>query len=125
MTWPVCFGAVPYNVQGHDCRGIFAAKAARVQTICVRITGTAVAAKISWRARDCSCARTRIVGPRSSSAAIAIGATSTALTAPAMRVAGRCMQRGGVTRQASAAGPDMQLDRVATGPANTGRAKIK
>ena len=125
ITCPVCFAAVPYTVQGHDCRGIFAATVARVHTICGRMTRAAVVAMIACRMRGCSCARTQTVGSRRSSAAIAIGATSTVLTAPPMRVACRCMQRGGVTRQIPAARPNMQIDRAATGPVNIGRAKIK
>jgi hypothetical protein len=71
-----------------------------------------------------SCAPTKTVVPRRSSAAIAIEATSIALTAPLMRVAGHCTQRGGATRRAAAAGSDMRSGRAATGHANTAPSKI-
>jgi hypothetical protein len=58
--------------------------------------------------------------PRRSSAAIAIGAISTAPIVDHMRAGGRCMQQGGATRRAIVAGLDMRSGRAATG-----RGKIK
>ena len=66
-----CFGAVPYTVQRHDCRGIIAVATARVHAIGGRMTGAAVATTIVCRKPGCFCARTQAVVPRQSSAAIA------------------------------------------------------
>jgi hypothetical protein len=120
ITWKFCFGAAPYTVQGHDCRGIFAVTATRVHAIGEGMMRAAVAVTTTCRMPGFSCAPIKTVVPRRSSAAIAIEATSIALTAPLMRVAGHCMQRGGATRRATAAGPNMRSGRV-----GTGRAKIK
>jgi hypothetical protein len=125
ITGQFCFDAVPYTVQRHDCRGIFAATAARVHAIGVRMTKAAVATTITCRMPGFFCARSQTAAFRCSSAAIAIGAIFTARTAGRARVAGRCMQRGGAIRRAVAAGSVMQRDRAATGHANTGRVKIK
>jgi hypothetical protein len=120
ITWKFCFGAAPYTVQRHDCRGIFAVTAARVHAIGGGMMRAAVAVTTTCRMPGFSCARTKTVVPSRSSAAIAIEATSIALTAPLMRVAGHCMQRGGATRRAAAAGTNMRSGRV-----GTGHAKIK
>jgi hypothetical protein len=125
ITWKFCFGAAPYTVQRHDCRGIFAGTAARVHAIGGGMMRAAVAAMITCRMLGFSCARTQTVVPRRSSAAIAIGATSIAPIARPVRVAGHCMQRGGATRRAAAAGSDMRRGRGATGHANTAHCKIK
>jgi hypothetical protein len=120
ITWKFCFGAAPYTVRRHDCRGIFAATATRVHAIGGGMMRAAVAVTTACRMPGFSCARTKTVVPSRSSAAIAIEATSIALTAPLMRVAGHCMQRGGATRRAAAAGTNMRSGRV-----GTGHAKIK
>src|SRR5208283_5806672 len=78
ITGKFCFGAVPYTVQRHDCRGIIAAAAARVHSICRRLMRAADAATLMCRKPGFTCARTRVAGFRCSSAATAIGATSTA-----------------------------------------------
>jgi hypothetical protein len=124
ITWKFCFGAAPYTVQRHDCRGIFAGMAARVHAVGRGMMRAAVAAMSAWRMPDFSCARTKTVVPRRSSAAIAIEATSIVLTVPLMRVAGHCMQRGGATRRAAAGGSNMRSGRAATGHANTAPGKI-
>ena len=124
MTWKFCFGAAPYTVQRHDCRGIFARTAARVHAIGGGMRA-AVAVMMTGRMPGFFSARTKTVVPRRSSAAIAIEATSIALIAPLMRVAGHCMQRGGATRRAATAGSDMRSGRAATGHANTTPSKIK
>lgn len=124
MTWKFCFGAVPYTVRRHDCRGIFARTAARVHAIGGGMMRAAVAVMMTGRMPGFFSARTKTVVPRRSSAAIAIEATSIALTAPLMRVAGHCMQRGGATRRAAAARSDMRSGRAATGHANTAPRKI-
>jgi hypothetical protein len=118
---------VPYTVQGHDCRGIFAATVVRVHVIGGRITRAAVATMMMGdQARKGGCgpgfssAPSQTAAFRCSSAAIAIGATSTAPTVDPARVGGLCMQRGGAIRRAVAVGSDMRRDRAATG-----RAKIK
>jgi hypothetical protein len=111
---------VPYTVQRHDCRGIIAVATARVHAIGERMTGAAVATTIVCRKPGCFCARTQTVVPRRSSAAIAIGAISTAPIVDHMRAGGRCMQQGGATRRAIVAGLDMRSGRAATG-----RGKIK
>jgi hypothetical protein len=115
-----CFGAVPYTVQRHDCRGIIAVATARVHAIGGRMTGAAVATTIVCRKPGCFCARTQAVVPKRSSAAIATGAISTAPTVRHTRAGGRCMQRGGATRRAIVAGLNTRRDRAATG-----RGKIK
>ena len=115
-----CFGAVPYTVQRHDCRGIIAVATARVHAIGGRLTGAAVATTIVCRKPGCLCARTQTVVPRRSSAPIATGAISTAPTVRHTRAGGRCMQRGGATRRAIVAGLSTRRDRAATG-----RGKIK
>ena len=120
ITWKFCFGAAPYTVQRHDCRGIFAVTAARVHAIGGGMMRAAVAVTTTCRMPGFSYARTKPVVPRRSSAAIAIEAISIALNAPLMRAAGLCMQRGGVTRRAAAAGTNMRSGRV-----GTGHAKIK
>jgi hypothetical protein len=111
---------VPYTVQRHDCRGIIAVATARVHAIGERMTGAAVATTIVCRKPGCFCARTLTAAFRCSSAAIAIGAISTALIVGHTRAGGRCMQRGGATRRAIVAGLNMRSDRAATG-----RGKIK
>jgi hypothetical protein len=110
-----CFGAVPYTVQRHDCRGIIAVATARVHAIGGHLTGTAVAATIVGCKRGCCCARTQAVVPRRSSAVIATGAISTAPIVDRRRASGRCVQRGGATKRAIAAGLNTRLDRAATG----------
>jgi hypothetical protein len=95
-----CFDAVPYTVQRHDCRGIIAVATARVHAIGGRMTRAAVATRIVSRKPGCFCARTQAVVPRRSSAAIAIGVISTAPSARRTRAGGRCVRRGGATRQA-------------------------
>ena len=115
-----CFGAAPYTVQRHDCRGIIAVATARVHAVGGRLTGTVVATTIVSHKPGCFCARTQAVVPRRSSAAIATGAISTAPTVHHARAGGRCVQRGGATRRAIVAGLNMQRDRAATG-----RGKIK
>jgi len=125
ITWQFCFGAVPYTAQRHDCRDIIAVTAGRVHAIGGRITRAAVASRIIGRKPGCSCAGSQAAAFRCSSAAIAIGATSTALTARPARVGDRCMQLGGATRRAAAAGPDMRRGRTAIGHANTTPRKIK
>ncbi len=115
-----CFGAAPYTVQRHDCWGIIAVAAARVHAIGGRMTGAAVATTMVCRKPGCFCARPQTVAPRRSSAAIAIGAISTAPIVGHMRAGGHCMQRGGATRRAIVAGRNMRRDRAATG-----RGKIK
>ena len=64
ITWQFCFGAVPYTVQRHDCRGIFAGTAARVHAIGGGMMRAAIAAMINGRRPGCSCARTKTVVPR-------------------------------------------------------------
>jgi hypothetical protein len=98
ITGQFCFGAVPYTVQRHDCRGIIAVATARVHAIGGRMTGAAVATTIVCRKPGCFCARTQTVVPRRSSAAIAIGAISTAPIVGRTRAGGRSMQRGDATR---------------------------
>jgi len=120
ITWQFCFGAVPHTVQRHDCRGSIAVATARVHAIGGRMTRVAVATTLVCREPGCFCARTQTVVPRRSSAAIAIGAKSTALIVGRTRAGGRCMQRGGATRRAIVAGLNMRSDRAATG-----RGKIK
>ena len=66
ITWKFCFGAVPYTVQRHDCRGIFAGTAARVHAIGGGMMRAAVAAMITGRMPGFSCARTQTVVPRRS-----------------------------------------------------------
>jgi hypothetical protein len=56
------------------------------------------------RKPGCFCARTQTVAPSRSSAAIAIGAISTAPGVGHTRAGGRCMRRGGATRRAIVAG---------------------
>ena len=98
ITGQFCFGAVPYTVQRHDCRGIIAVATARVHAIGGRMTGAAVATTIVCRKPGCFCARTQTVVPRRSSAAIAIGAISTAPIVGRTRAGGRSMQRGDATK---------------------------
>ena len=98
ITWKFCFGAAPYTVQRHDCRGIIAVATARVHAIGGRMTGAAVATTIVCRKPGCFCARTQTVVPRRSSAAIAIGAISTAPIVGRTRAGGRSMQRGDATK---------------------------
>jgi len=64
ITGKFCFGAVPYTVQRHDCRGIIAAAAARVHSIGGRLMRAAVAAMPMCRKPGFTCARTRIAGTR-------------------------------------------------------------
>jgi hypothetical protein len=104
ITGQFCFGAVPYTVQRHDCRGIIAVATARVHAIGGRMTGAAVATTIVCRKPGCFYARTQAVVPRRSFAAVAIGATSTAPSVRRTRADVRCMQRGGATRRAIMAG---------------------
>src|SRR5271167_1553680 len=59
ITGQFCFGAVPYTVQRHDCRGIFAAMAARVHAIGGRMARAAVAALITCRMPGFFCARSQ------------------------------------------------------------------
>lgn len=66
------------------------------------------------------CARMQIAEPWYVSAAIAIGATSTAPTVRPMREGDRCTERGDATRRAVADGTNMR-----SGRAGTGHAKIK
>ena len=64
ITGEFCFGAVPYTVQEHDCRGIIAATAGCVQAIGWRTTRATVATGVIRRKAGCSCARTRVAGFR-------------------------------------------------------------
>ena len=125
ITGKFCFGAVPYTVQRHDCRGIIAVATARVHAIGRRMTGAAVATTIVCRKPGCFCARPQTVVPRRSSAAIAIGAISTAPIVRRGRVADRCTERAGATRRAVAAGSNMSSGRAAIGAGKTGPTKIK
>jgi hypothetical protein len=84
------------------------------------MTGAAVATTIVCRKPGCFCVRTQTAAFRRSSAAIAIGAISTALIVGHTHAGDRCMQRGGATRRAIVAGLNMLSDRAATG-----RGKIK
>ena len=120
MTWQFCFGAVPYTVQGHDCRSIFAAAAARVHAIGVLMREVAAASLTAGRTPGCSCAPTQAVVPRRSSAAIAIGAMFIVLIVRHTRAGGHCMRRGDAIRRAIVAGSNMRSDHAATG-----RGKIK
>jgi hypothetical protein len=99
-----CFGAAPYTVQRHDCRGIIAVATARVHAIGGRMTGAVVATPIVCRKPGCFYARPQVVVPRRSFAAIATGATSTAPSVRRTRADVRYMQRGGATRRAIMAG---------------------
>jgi hypothetical protein len=84
------------------------------------MTGVMVATTIVCRKPGCFSVRIHTVAFRRSSAAIAIGAISTAPSVRHTRAGGHCMQRGGATRRAIVAGLNMQRDRAATG-----RGKIK
>lgn len=125
ITGKFCFGAVPYNVQGHDCRGIIAAAAAGVHSIGRRLMRAAVAATPMCRKPGFTCARTRVAGTRCSSAATATGAISTAPIVRPERVADRCTERADAIRRAVAAGSNMRSGHAATGPGKTGHTKIK
>ena len=125
ITGQFCFGAAPYTVQRHDCRGIIAAAAAGVHAIGRGMTRAAVVTKMSRRKPGCFCARPPTAGLRHSSAAIAIEATSIAPIARPMRVGDRCRKRDGVTRRAVAAGANTRSGRAATEDANLGHGKIK
>ncbi len=125
ITGKFCFGAVPYTVQRHDCRGIIAAAAARVHSIDRRLMRAADAAMPMCRKRGFTCARTRVAGTRCSSVATATGAISTAPIVRRGRVADRCTERAGATRRAVAAGSNMRSGRAAIGPGKTGHTKIK
>jgi hypothetical protein len=59
-----CFGAAPYTVQRHDCRGIIADATARVHAIGGRMRGVAVVTTMVCRKPGCFCARTQTVTPR-------------------------------------------------------------
>jgi hypothetical protein len=114
ITWQFCFGAVPYTVQRHDCRGIIAVTAADVRVIGRRTTKAPVATRMLGREPGFFCARRQTAGPRCLSAAIAIGATSTAPTVRSMRVGGRCIGRGDAIRRAVADGTNMRSGRAGT-----------